>query len=49
MQAETVTVDLTTSRGVQALYDRVRGREVAVLALNAGITARSDDLERNSR
>ena len=46
MQAETVTVDLTTSRGVQALYDRVRGREVAVLALNAGITARSDDLER---
>ena len=46
MQAETVTVDLTTSRGVQALYDRIRGREVAVLALNAGITARSDDLER---
>ena len=46
VQAETVTVDLTTSRGVQALYDRIRGREVAVLALNAGITARSDDLER---
>jgi len=46
VEAETVTVDLTTSSGVQALYDRVRTRAVAILALNAGITARSDDLER---
>ena len=45
-QAETVTVDLATPTGVEALYDRIRGREVAILALNAGITARSDDLER---
>ena len=43
---ETVTVDLTTSEGVEALYDRTRGRDVGVLALNAGITARSDDLGR---
>jgi short-subunit dehydrogenase len=44
--AESVIVDLTTRDGVETLYDRVRGRDLAVAALNAGITARSDDLER---
>jgi short-subunit dehydrogenase len=44
--AESVTVDLTTPQGVEQLYDRMRGREIDVLVLNAGITARSDDLER---
>jgi len=41
-----LTVDLTTSDGVEAVYDRTRGRDIAVLALNAGIAARSDDLTR---
>jgi short-subunit dehydrogenase len=44
--AETVIADLTSPDGVETLYDHVRGRPLAVAALNAGITARSDDLER---
>jgi short-subunit dehydrogenase len=44
--AEKLAVDLTTPNGVEALYDRTRGRNIGVLALNAGITARSDDLAR---
>jgi short-subunit dehydrogenase len=43
---ETVAVDLTTRAGVEALYEHVRGRDLTALALNAGISARSDDLER---
>jgi short-subunit dehydrogenase len=46
MVAESVRVDLATAAGVEALVDRTDGREVDALALNAGITARSDDLER---
>jgi short-subunit dehydrogenase len=41
-----VIVDLATREGVETLYERVRGKELAAAALNAGITARSDDLER---
>src|SRR3954452_42215 len=44
--AETVLTDLTTPEGVETLYERIRRRDVTALALNAGITARSDDLER---
>jgi short-subunit dehydrogenase len=44
--AETVVVDLTTPDGVEELYDRVRDKNLSVAALNAGITARSDDLQR---
>ncbi len=44
--AETVIADLATPAGVQQLYERVRRRDVTALALNAGISARSDDLER---
>jgi short-subunit dehydrogenase len=44
--AESVIVDLATRDGVETLYERVRGKELAAAALNAGITARSDDLER---
>src|SRR3954471_22617435 len=44
--AESIAVDLTTPEGVEALYDHLGGRDVAALALNAGITARSDDLAR---
>src|SRR3954447_26966047 len=44
--AETVLTDLTTREGVETLYEHLRGRDVDALALNAGITARSDDLER---
>src|SRR4051812_3465806 len=43
---ETVATDLTTPEGVEAVCKRLRGRDVDALALNAGITARSDDLER---
>src|SRR5215207_2036267 len=41
-----VRVDLSTSAGVEELYERIRDRPVEAIALNAGITARSDDLER---
>ena len=41
-----IQVDLTQPDGVEALYSHLAGRTVDVLALNAGITARSDDLER---
>src|SRR4051794_22184377 len=44
--AEHVLADLTTREGVEAVYARIRQRDVTALALNAGITARSDDLER---
>jgi short-subunit dehydrogenase len=44
--AEAVQVDLATPEGVEALHARLRHRHVTALALNAGITARSDDLER---
>jgi short-subunit dehydrogenase len=44
--AETVIADLATPDGVEQLYARVHRRDVTVLALNAGISARSDDLER---
>src|SRR4051794_28161788 len=44
--AEAVEVDLATPQGVNALHERLRHRPVTVLALNAGITARSDDLDR---
>ncbi len=44
--AEAVRVDLATPAGVEALHARLGGRPVEALALNAGITARSDDLER---
>jgi uncharacterized protein len=43
---DSIAVDLATPAGVEALYDRLGGRDVAALALNAGITARSDDLAR---
>ena len=43
---EHVRVDLATPAGVQELYERIRDRPVEAIALNAGITARSDDLER---
>jgi short-subunit dehydrogenase len=46
LKADPAQVDLTTRAGVDELYARLRHRPVAVLALNAGITARSDDLER---
>jgi short-subunit dehydrogenase len=44
--AETVITDLATPEGVQELYARIRHRDVTALALCAGISARSDDLER---
>jgi uncharacterized protein len=44
--AEPVQVDLGTPDGVRELYARLEGRPVTAIALNAGITARSDDLER---
>jgi short-subunit dehydrogenase len=44
--AEAVQVDLATPEGVEALHARLRHRPVTALALNAGIAARSDDLER---
>jgi uncharacterized protein len=43
---EHVRVDLSTPEGVVELYERIRDRPVEAIALNAGITARSDDLER---
>jgi uncharacterized protein len=44
--AEAVQVDLSTPAGVETLYARLEGRTPDAVALNAGITARSDDLER---
>ncbi len=46
LDAESVQADLATPEGVKALHARLRHRHVTALALNAGITARSDDLER---
>jgi len=46
LDAEPVEVDLGTREGVKTLHERLRHRPVTALALNAGITARSDDLER---
>ncbi|HET6551762.1 MAG TPA: SDR family NAD(P)-dependent oxidoreductase [Solirubrobacter sp.] len=46
LEADPAQVDLSTREGVDELHARLRHRPVAVLALNAGITARSDDLER---
>ncbi|RKQ88168.1 short-subunit dehydrogenase [Solirubrobacter pauli] len=46
LDAEGVEVDLATPDGVRTLHQHLRHRPVTVLALNAGITARSDDLER---
>jgi short-subunit dehydrogenase len=46
LDADGIQVDLTTPEGVTELYAQLRRRPIAVLALNAGITARSDDLER---
>src|SRR4051794_1813749 len=44
--AEAVQVDLSTPEGVDTLYTSLDGRTLDAIALNAGITARSDDLER---
>src|SRR3954470_12924279 len=44
--AEAIQVDLTSAHGVERLYAQLNGRTPDALALNAGITARSDDLER---
>jgi short-subunit dehydrogenase len=44
--AEAVQVDLTDPAEVERLYARVKDRTPDVLVLNAGLTARSDDLER---
>jgi short-subunit dehydrogenase len=44
--AEAVQADLSTPAGVEAAYQSLAGRTPDALALNAGITARSDDLER---
>ena len=41
---EHVRVDLSTPDGVRELHERIRDADV--IALNAGVTARSDDLER---
>ena len=46
LNAEAVQADLSTPEGVGALHAHVRHRHVTALALNAGITARSDDLAR---
>ena len=46
LNAEAVQADLSTPEGVGALHAQVRHRQVTALALNAGITARSDDLDR---
>ena len=46
LDAEAVQADLSTPEGVGALHAQVRHRQVTALALNAGITARSDDLDR---
>jgi short-subunit dehydrogenase len=46
LNAEAVQADLSTPEGVVALHAQVRHRHVTALALNAGITARSDDLHR---
>src|SRR3954468_9136637 len=43
---EAVQADLTTRAGVEAVYAALDGRVPDALAVNAGITARSDDLER---
>src|SRR3954468_9389306 len=44
--AEAVQADLSTREGVEAVYAALNGRVPDALALNAGITARSDYLER---
>ncbi len=46
LAGEHVQVDLSTPEGVQELHERIRDRHVDAIAVNAGITARSDDLER---
>jgi short-subunit dehydrogenase len=46
LQAEAVQADLASPEGVRALHAHLRHRHVTALALNAGITARSDDLQR---
>ena len=46
LDAQAVQANLSTPEGVQALHAHVRHRHVTALALNAGITARSDDLDR---
>src|ERR1700754_2906935 len=46
LDAEAVQADLATPDGVRALHTRLRHQHVTALALNAGITARSDDLDR---
>jgi short-subunit dehydrogenase len=44
--AEAIQADLSTREGVEAVYKRLDGRVPDAIALNAGLTARSDDLER---
>ncbi|MDA0169248.1 SDR family NAD(P)-dependent oxidoreductase [Solirubrobacter taibaiensis] len=46
LNAEAVQADLSTPDGVHELHAQIRHRHVTVLALNAGVTARSDDLNR---
>jgi len=46
LNAEAIQVDLATPAGVQDVHAQLRHRNLTALALNAGITARSDDLER---
>ena len=46
LEAEAVQADLATPEGVNTLHARLRHRPLTALALNAGISARSDDLER---
>jgi short-subunit dehydrogenase len=43
---ESIEADLTAAQGVEAVHARLRERDIGVLALNAGMTARSDDLAR---
>jgi uncharacterized protein len=44
--AEAIQADLATPDGVRTAYERLGGRTPEAIALNAGITARSDDLDR---
>ncbi|HEX6026263.1 MAG TPA: SDR family NAD(P)-dependent oxidoreductase, partial [Solirubrobacter sp.] len=46
LPGEHVVVDLSTPEGVETLNERIKDRPLEAIALNAGITARSDDLER---
>ena len=48
LNAEAVQVDLATPAGVHDLHAHLRHRNLTALALNAGITARSDDLSASS-